>query len=116
MNANVAHLGNGREVHGETEYDPFGSYVYHVGNVRKENCHLEQALENLPADQKAKYKHMCVEAQAWATPSTPSWDKMIAAAACHEYLMECVKTYWAEVEERYEESAYEDDLEDSYCR
>ncbi len=106
----------------EDEYDPFGASVYYAGGLRNEDCRLQQALAHMPAEHKAKYKAMVIEADKWADVPNGSWNRTIAYAMCHEYLMKCVKEYWATWKKRIEgEKAdavanSENVYEDGYCR
>ena len=92
------------------EYDPFGSYVYHSGGVRHEKCNLEEAIQNLPDEQIATYKKLCIQARIG--------DAIILKAIAHDYLMGCAQKYWGRIEERIEgkASVSENVFEDSYCR
>lgn len=110
MNPNIAHIGNGNEIHGSDEYDPFGSYIYKIGNVRHEKCNLEEAIQNMTDEQMATYKKLCIQARIG--------DAIILKAIAHDYLMGCAQRYWSRIEKRIEgeASASENVFEDGYCR
>ena len=106
-------ISKGCEVHGETEYDPLGKTVTELSDgTTITRWHLIEALENM---HDADADFICKLARRNNNKT------VVEKAMCWEVLMEIVTKYWAEVEERIEgkideESAYEDDLEDGYCR
>jgi len=91
------------------EYDPFGSYVYNIGNVRHEKCNLEEAIQNLTDEQMETYKKLCIQARIG--------DAIILKAIAHDYLMGCAQKYWDGVEGQIDgESVSENVFEDSFGR
>ena len=118
MNKNISHIGNGNEIHGSDEYDPFGSYIYKIGNVRHEKCNLEEAIQNMTDDVMAAYKSKCKVYEKFQRVAPDSVFAEKAAVECHKFLMGWAKQYWAGVEKRIEgeASTSENVFEDGYCR
>jgi hypothetical protein len=94
MNPSIAFISGGREVHGETEYDPLGKTVHEMSNGRTiTRWHFIEALENM---HDADADFICKLARR-------NNDKtVVEKAMCWEVLMEIAQKYWADVEERFE--------------
>lgn len=98
MNTSSEFIGfvRGDEVHGLSEYDPLGKTVTPSSNGKTvTRWHLIEAIENM---HDADVDFICKLARR-------NSDTTLGQAMCWETLMEMVKKYLAEVEERLEGDA-----------
>lgn len=93
MNPSIAFIGSGKEIHGETAYDPLGKTVTPLLNGETiTRWHLIEALENMHD----------ADAEFISKLARRNSDTTLGQAMCWKTMMEIVSKYWAEVKERLE--------------